>query len=249
MGDCARAGAPCPVTRSLMPVNLPAVAQHDEAPIVVPGRLPSTREDVVLIPLIAEGSTVFRLKNKAATPQTETPVDKGPGAKGRPTPTRKEAEAAARERARAPMDKKAAQKVLREGRASQNAQIRQGMRTGDERYLPARDKGPVKKFIRTYVDSRLTVVEFLLPILVVIMVMQYSHQTQLVRFSAVLMTTMILVVALDTVWLVFRVKRALRAELPDEHARGITPYTLMRAMQIRPLRQPKPQVRVGGQPR
>ena len=42
------------------------------------------------------------------------------------------------------MDKKAAQKVLRERRAESNAKMREGMRTGEERYLPARDKGPVQ---------------------------------------------------------------------------------------------------------
>ena len=52
--------------------------------------------------------------------------------------------------------------------------MREGMRTGDERYLPARDKGPVKRFIRNYVDARLSIAEFLLPLLVVIMVLQYS---------------------------------------------------------------------------
>ena len=72
------------------------------------------------------------------------------------------------------MDKKAAQKVLRERRAESNSKVRQGMRTGDERYLPARDKGPVKRFIRNYIDARLSVAEFLLPLLLVIMVMQYS---------------------------------------------------------------------------
>ena len=106
---------------------------------------------------------MFRRTSKTESPQTDAPENKGPGAKGRPTPTRKEAEAAARERARAPMDKKAAQKLLRERRAESNAKMREGMRTGDERYLPARDQGPVKRFIRDYVDARLSIAEFLLP--------------------------------------------------------------------------------------
>ena len=46
--------------------------------------------------------------------------------------------------------------MLRERRTEQNAQMREGMKTGDERYLPQRDKGPVKRFIRDFVDSRLT---------------------------------------------------------------------------------------------
>ena len=66
---------------------------------------------------------MFRRTSKAdAQPASLDP--KVPGAKGRPTPTRKEAEAAARERAKAGMDKKAAQKLLRERRGEANAKMR-----------------------------------------------------------------------------------------------------------------------------
>ena len=42
------------------------------------------------------------------------------------------------------------------------------MRTGDERYLPPRDKGPVKRFIRDFVDSRFSFIELMIPLLLVI---------------------------------------------------------------------------------
>jgi Protein of unknown function (DUF3043) len=192
---------------------------------------------------------VFRRTDKAETTQPLPPVDKGPGAKGRPTPSRKEAEAAARERAKGTMDKKAAQKVLRERRADSNSKMRQGMRSGEERYLPTRDKGPVRRFIRNYVDARISVAEFLLPLLLLIMAMQYSGVRDLVRFSASLWTVTLFLVALDSLWLMFRLKRALRAEFPDESLKGTTFYTLLRALQLRWLRMPKPQVRIGGKPR
>ena len=192
---------------------------------------------------------MFRRTDKAETTQPHPPVDKGPGAKGRPTPSRKEAEAAARERAKGTMDKKAAQKLLRERRADSNSKMRQGMRSGEERYLPTRDKGPVRRFIRNYVDARISVAEFLLPLLLVIMAMQYSGVRDLVRFSASLWTVTLFLVALDSLWLMFRLKRALRAEFPDESLKGTTFYTLLRALQLRWLRMPKPQVRIGGKPR
>jgi Protein of unknown function (DUF3043) len=191
---------------------------------------------------------VFRRTSKTESPAPDT-SEKGPGAKGRPTPTRKEAEAAARERAKAPMDKKAAQKVLRERRVESNSKVRQGMKTGEERYLPARDKGPVKRFIRDFVDARLSIAEFLLPVLIVIMVMQYSHSDKMIQLGTALMSTTILVVALDTAWLLFRVKRSLRTKLPDEPLKGVTFYTVMRVLQLRWMRMPKPQVKIGGAPR
>ncbi|MCW2761659.1 MAG: rane protein [Marmoricola sp.] len=176
-------------------------------------------------------------------------VPKGPGAKGRPTPTRKEAEAARRERAKAGMDKKAAAKLLRERRAESNSKVREGMKTGEERYLPKRDQGPVKRFIRNYVDARLSIAEFLLPLLVVIMVLQYSGNPGLLRLSNALWATTLIVVALDTAWMLLRLKRALRAKFPDENLKGTTFYTLFRAIQVRFLRMPKPQVKIGGSPR
>jgi hypothetical protein len=191
---------------------------------------------------------VFRRTSKAdAQPAVLDP--KGPGAKGRPTPTRKESEAARRERAKAGLDKKAAQKVLRERRNENNAKVRAGMRSGDERYLPKRDQGPVKRFIRDFVDARLSIAEFLLPLLLVIMAMQYSGSTALLKFSNTLWGTTLLVVALDTLWLMYRLKRALRAEFPEESLKGTSFYTLMRVLQLRWLRVPKPRVKLGGAPR
>ncbi len=192
---------------------------------------------------------MFRRTSKA-DPATSTPPEngpaKGPGAKGRPTPSRKEAEAAARERARAGMDKKAAQKVLRQRRQEGNAKMRQAMRTGDDRYLPARDQGPVKRFVRDFVDSRLSVAELLLPLLLVILAMQYSGNEQVMALGTSLWTTTLLVIIVDTTWVVFRLKRALRAKFPDESLRGTTFYAVMRLVQLRWLRMPKPQVKVGG---
>ena len=41
----------------------------------------------------------------------------------------------------------------------------------------------------------------------------------------------------------------LRAELPDESLKGVTFYAVMRMLQIRPTRIPKPRVRIGGRPK
>jgi len=106
---------------------------------------------------------VFRRTNKVEDTQSARLEQKGPGAKGRPTPTRKEAEAARRERAKSGMDKKTAKKVLRERQAESNAKVRAGMRSGDERYLPPRDKGPARKFARDWVDSRRLPSQYFLP--------------------------------------------------------------------------------------
>ena len=172
-------------------------------------------------------------------PEPSTPtVDAKEGGKGRPTPSRKEAEAAARARAKGVQDRKAA---TRAQRAEQNARVREGMRTGDERYLPARDKGPVRRFIRNYVDSRLCMAEFLLPLLVIILVAQPFAP----GLSNGLWSATVLLVGLDTVWLTFRLRRTLRGRFPNDSHKGAIGYAILRSIQIRWLRLPKPQVRLG----
>jgi len=178
---------------------------------------------------------VFR-RSKTADASVETDVKVG--GKGRPTPTRKEAQEAAKARARGYTDKKSGQ---RQRRAEANARTREAMRTGDERYLPARDKGPVRRFIRDMVDARLCMAELLLPLLLLIMISGSFSP----RLSYGLWVATIVLVGLDTVWLVFRMRRELQRRFPGQSTKGATSYTVLRAMQLRFIRMPKPQVKRG----
>ena len=187
---------------------------------------------------------MFR-RTKSTQTATAQPVITKEGGKGRPTPTRREAEAAAKARAKVAGDKKAAAKVLRQNRSEQSQKIRQAMKTGDERYLPARDQGKVRRFVRDLVDSRLCMAEFLLPLLLVIMLLQYSPNSTLMTFSNGLWLSTILLVTLDTGYLVWKIKRELKHRFPDESTKGAVFYGVLRAMQLRFLRLPKPQVKLG----
>ena len=175
-----------------------------------------------------------------------------PDGKGRPTPTRKEAEAAAKERARAATDKKAAQKLMRDRRADANRQMREGMKAGEEKFLPKRDQGPVRRFIRDWVDSRLTFTEFLLPMLLIIFFIPLlgggGQDSTAAKVSSRLMSASILLLLVDVLYTRFRLGKALRAKFPDEDTRGSTFYAFIRLLQLRPMRLPKPQVKVGQRP-
>jgi len=135
--------------------------------------------------------------------------------------------------------------VLRERRNEQNAKMRQGLKTGDERYLPARDQGKVRRFARDRVDSRLCMAEFLLPLLVVIMVLQYSGDPTLQGFSNRLWSVTIMLVLVDTVYLVWRLKREVRERFPDESTKGLAFYAILRCLQLRFMRLPKRNVKLG----
>lgn len=190
------------------------------------------------------GPLFRRTKSAETSTSAAAPVAKE-GGKGRPTPTRREAEAAARARAKATTNRRDAARLTRQQRAEQNARIRQSMKTGDERYLPARDQGRVRRFVRDRIDSRLCMAEFLLPLLLVIMVLQYSGNASLQRFSNGLWSATILLVLVDTVLLVFRLKKDLRTRFPDESTKGAVMYGVLRSMQLRFLRLPKRQVKLG----
>lgn len=167
------------------------------------------------------------------------------GGKGRPTPSRREAEAAAKARAKGAKNKKEAAKLLRERRQEQNAKVRKGMKTGDERFLPARDQGKVRSFVRDRIDSRICMAEFLLPLLLVIMALQYSGRASLQELSNGLWSATILLVLVDTVFLVWKLKRDLRTRFPDESLKGAVFYGILRSLQLRFLRLPKSKVKLG----
>ena len=103
----------------------------------------------------------------AAKPDAE----QGPG-KNRPTPKRREVEAARRQplvpAARTNSGKGGkATKEDKQAARERRVEARQRMMAGEERYLPARDQGPVRKFARDFVDARWNLGEILLPVMFV----------------------------------------------------------------------------------
>jgi hypothetical protein len=180
---------------------------------------------------------------ETAPPVTSTKVD----GKGRPTPTRKEAEAAARERAKVPRTRKEMVAAQRLSKSENSAKVRAGMKSGDERYLLPRDKGPVRRFIRDFVDSRVSFVELLIPLLIVTMVLGYSGSTTLRGWGNAILLGTVLLVIVDMVALRFRLRRQLAERFPDEPTKGTTYYALTRALQMKFMRLPKAKVKIGQQ--
>lgn len=188
-----------------------------------------------------------RSENPAPTPSSEPDETVG---KGRPTPTRKEAEAAAKERARAGTDKKAAAKMLREKRADQNRKMREGMKNGEEKYLPARDQGPIKRAVRDWIDSRLMFTEFVLPILLLILVLSAAPKDSgLQQAGGMMQMVTMLLLLVDVLTVRFRLRKALSKQFPGESLKGTTFYAITRMLQLRFMRLPKPNVKLGGAPK
>jgi hypothetical protein len=190
---------------------------------------------------------VFR-RSKSETPPAETDTDqtgsKASG-KGRPTPTRKEAEAAAKARAKVPRTRKEQAAAQRLARSENSTKMRQAMKTGDERFLPARDRGPVKRFIRDYVDSRFSFVELMIPVLLVTTVMAWSGSTTVASYGNAVLFGMLLLIVVDLLRLRFKLRREISSRFPEAETKGTTYYAVMRSLQMKFMRLPKSQVRIG----
>ncbi|MFF4605408.1 DUF3043 domain-containing protein [Streptomyces sp. NPDC001339] len=168
--------------------------------------------------------------------------------KGRPTPKRSEAQAHRRTRAHTPANRKEAAKAQREARRADMARQREALANGDERYLPVRDKGPVRRFARDYVDSRWSVAEFFLPMAVVILVLTMVRVPSIQSIALLMWLVIIVLIVLDSALIWFRLGKLLRERFPNDNLKGVKPYAVMRTLQMRRLRLPKPQVKRGQRP-
>jgi uncharacterized membrane protein len=168
--------------------------------------------------------------------------------KGRPTPKRSVAQSQRRSVANTQMSRKEAGKRQRDERRVQMERQRQALASGDERYLPARDKGPVRKFARDFIDSKFSVAEFFLPMAVVILVLSMLHNPGLQNIALLLWLVVIVLIVVDAAISGFRLRKQLAERFPNENKRGAVAYALMRSLQMRRLRLPKPQVKRGERP-
>lgn len=185
--------------------------------------------------------------DKPAAPVTEAKQPRDPEApKGRPTPKRSQAQSQ-RRTVTAPTTRKEAAKRTREARRADMAKRQEALAGGDERYLPARDKGPVRRFARDYVDARWSMAEFFLPAAILILILSFlGGQAQ--ALSLMLWMVVIVLIVIDSIILAIRFKKQIKERFPDESHRGVTAYALMRTLQMRRMRLPKPQVRRGERP-
>lgn len=188
---------------------------------------------------------MFRRTKTETAPEPAVPEKAG--GKGRPTPTRKEAEAAAKARAKTPRTRKEQAAAQRARRSEGSRKMRQAMREGDERYYPARDRGPKRRFVRDFVDVRFSLIELVIPLLLVTMLLGYSGNATLRGWGNTLLLLTVFLVVLDMFWLRFRLRRELVRRFPDESYKGLTYYAITRALQMKFMRLPKSQVRIGQQ--
>ena len=114
-------------------------------------------------------------------------------------------------------------------KSESSARVRQGMKNGEERYLLARDKGPVRRFIARLRRQ---------PVLLRRADHPAADRHDGARLlgqragselgNAILFGSMLLVIV-DMLMLRFRLRRQLAARFPDESIKGTTYYAITRA--------------------
>ncbi|QDB79484.1 DUF3043 domain-containing protein [Georgenia wutianyii] len=184
---------------------------------------------------------------KQTPPPAPAPEEQPAVGKGRPTPKRKEAQAR-NQRPLVPTDRKLAKQEARRRRNELYAKQQEAMRTGDERYLPARDKGPVRRWVRDYVDAHFSPSEYFLPLAMASIVLLFFAT----RFPDVAIIGMAVMYIAFGIALAFAIgysviiKRKLKARFGEDQIPRFTGiYAFSRLFQPRFLRAPKPQVRRG----
>jgi hypothetical protein len=195
--------------------------------------------------MFAAGSLILVFRRRTQEAPENPPQVAKPGGKGRPTPKRSEAEKRRRQPITAPSNRKEAYKRVREKQATERAKAREGMAKGEEKYLLKRDKGPVRRMARDYVDARRTVGSYLMYAMfgiVALSLLPLAAAKLLVLFAPPLLLA---VVFLEGMLVSRGVKKLAAERYPDEDQKGVGLYAAMRAMQIRRLRVPSPQVKIG----
>lgn len=165
--------------------------------------------------------------------------------KGRPTPKRKDAEAARKISPLAPATTKAQKAKAKEAARAARIAQREAYVRGDENALPLRDKGPVKKFARNYVDSRRSIGEYFLPIIFVVLILTLVPSKVFQLGSILIMYAVLLISVVDGFFLSRKLKKAVSEKFPGAELKGVGMYGWLRSTQMRRMRTPRPAVKRG----
>jgi hypothetical protein len=172
-----------------------------------------------------------------------------PNAKGRPTPTRKEAEAArrgtptrrgsARPSTGKPGDPKAAKIAMREARRAKAAEYRAAMNSGDIKKLPARERVPERVLARDIVDQRKNFGPLFLLVVVFAYFLGLAPSTGVKLAAFYLLPLSLIGIVADSIFVGRKVTREVRERYPNSTVK-LKGYVGQRALMPARWRQPRP---------
>ena len=143
-----------------------------------------------------------------------------------------------------PSDRKEARRQSADKMRAEREKARRGFEQGDEKYLPARDKGPVRRYVRDFVDARLSIGTLAMPMMIVVLVMTFLNNEQWRLIANLVLWGFVVVVVLDSLVLAWQLRRAIRGKFGEKDAKGHGWYATMRSVQLPFMRMPKPQTKL-----
>lgn len=164
--------------------------------------------------------------------------------KGRPTPKRSQQESVRKRPlvAKEGKDRKVANQKAKEQTRKDRDRARIGMMNGEEQYLTRRDKGPQRRYVRDYIDARFSIGELFIPAAILILVVAFTQPVAIQQYFTYAVWGLLALVILDGVIVNYILRGRLKAKFGTVE-RGLAFYAIMRSVQLRPLRMPKPQVK------
>ena len=125
------------------------------------------------------------------------------------------------------------------------AKVREAMLNGEERYLPARDRGPERRFLRDAVDRRWNIGEILLPAMIAVLAVSLLPFAW-ARGGTFLVAYALMLFGIIDCWLLWRrTKARFTQAFGEEPGKGSAWYVVLRAFQMRGSRIPRPAVSRG----
>ena len=165
--------------------------------------------------------------------------------KGKPTPKRKEAQAKLNLSPLSPGASKESKKVLKAQTRIRRMETRAAYMRGEESALPARDKGPVRKFVRNYVDERRSVAEYFLVMIMFVLFLTLIPIPMVQLLAVAIMYSAMVFISVSGFVMSRKIKKLVAEKFPGEPTKGLGLYGWMRSTQLRRLRAPAPQVGPG----
>jgi hypothetical protein len=165
--------------------------------------------------------------------------------KGRPTPKRKDAQASTKFSSLAPASTKAEKARAKEAARASRISQRAAYLRGDESALPARDRGPEKKFVRNLIDSRRSIGEYFLPVIGFVLVLSLIPIGAFAVAGIIIMYGVLLFSVIDGFFLSRKIKTEVAQRFPNQSTKGLGLYGWLRSTQMRRMRAPKPQNKPG----
>jgi hypothetical protein len=101
---------------------------------------------------------------------------------------------------------------------------------------------------RDYVDARRNMGELFLPVALVSVVLSLVNVPAFKVISLLVLYALVIAIAIDAVLMRRRVIKLVTAKFGDTAAAGVGSYAIMRSLQMRRSRLPRPQVKRGERP-